>query len=745
MFALILLALLIAVTSGVMSCILKKFDIIHIFVLSLALDTVVYAGISYVLYTIKKYTIERSLFVALGLFCIFFAVLLFLGKRITYSLSIQKSAIPIMLIIVLTIVSMFVLKSGYYGINDKVGAVQSKAMKLKDEYYIYGLSDNEYYENIYTEEELEEVNEVLEPLNEKQKDADTAIASVMALIGRLFGYESMIYTYVYMFSLIIFVTYIICSTYIKKYGLTWCISGGVTVVASLIMVFTFVQKETVISWNELYQIDKMSNATSAYVIDKDMLDDMYIPVKCMTMGYIIPETGDIQKDEERFFDVETLLLDNCSNFNIITSNERFDDEYIDELVLNKAYSGDFCIYRNSWKYYYDGNFENADNTGNYYMIFVVLAGIISLMYSIGVVHSYNSDKDTDIVLAGIISFNIYALIYLIITAIQVQSFDKYSGQIFTRTVNISTMIAIFISAVVFVIIDILKKHSYDNEIKVRYTFNKLSTGIIAAAFFVSVIILILLGVNKIYTGDYGELQQACVSLITGNVTDINMQIINNISFLDMIKVTNMVFAGAMLQPSLMMCGFAIIAFNAGTLLATVIYIVLYFVMINSNANIISVIVSCTVAVITVIGIVGININKEASVYSWSDVEMYLSDIKSSDVLVYDKSADKILIGIMTGLRNIQTIEYTGFNDMNSGENVFEVLEAVEEATGVSGNQVYYVTSNVSDINNTEFMMYNNYEYSQYNLDVYPKYSVVNKDINMCMYRIDKLVAGGSEQ
>ena len=109
MFALILLALLIAVTSGVMSCILKKFDIIHIFVLSLALDTVVYAGISYVLYTIKKYTIERSLFVALGLFCICFAVLLFLGKRITYSLSVQKSAIPIMLIIVLTIVSMFVL------------------------------------------------------------------------------------------------------------------------------------------------------------------------------------------------------------------------------------------------------------------------------------------------------------------------------------------------------------------------------------------------------------------------------------------------------------------------------------------------------------------------------------------------------------------------------------------------------------------------------------------------------------
>ena len=89
------------------------------------------------------------------------------------------------------------------------------------------------------------------------------------------------------------------------------------------------------------------------------------------------------------------------------------------------------------------------------MIFVVLAGIISLMYSIGVVHSYNSDKDTDIVLAGIISFNIYALIYLIITAIQVQSFDKYSGQIFTRTVNISTLIYIFICALVFVIIDIL--------------------------------------------------------------------------------------------------------------------------------------------------------------------------------------------------------------------------------------------------------------------------------------------------
>ncbi len=751
MVELILLALLIAVTSGVMSCVFKKFDIIHIFVLSLAIDTVVYGGISCVLYSIKKYTIARSLFVALGLSIIFFAVLLFLGKRITYSLSLQKSAIPVILIIVLTIVSMFVIKEGYYGIDDKIGAVQSKAMKLKDEYYIYGLSDNEYYENIYTQEELQQVNSILEPLNDKQKSANTAIASVMALIGKLFGYESMIYTYVYMLSLIIFVAYIICFLYIKKYGLTWAISGVVTIVASLSMIFTFAQRDTVISWNELNQIDKISNATSAYVIDKDMINNMYIPVKCMTMGYVIPETGDIQKDEERFFDVETLLLNNCSNFNVITSNDRFEDEYIEELMLNKAYSGDFSIYRNSWNYYYDGNFENADNTSNYYMIFVVFIAIAILVYTIGVIHGYNSNASTDGVMATIIASNVYAVIYSVVTIIQIHNFNKYSGQIFVGTVNISAMIAIFISAVVLVVIDILKRKTSSNDdsfVKVSYTFNKLSTAIVILAIVVVNIIFICFGTQKyIYTGENGQLLQACTSFITGNVTDINTNIIANMSVRDMIKSGWLVFAGSILQPSNMMYAVVITAINIATALGTVIYIVMYIIMKRSTTKNMLIIVSAVALLGAVIFSFADNavIKKNRSVYSWNDIDTYISNIKSTDMITYDESTDRVLLGIITSLRNIQTMECKGSKNMDNGEDIAKVLENIEKQVGISGNQIYYITSNVGNINNTEFMMYNNYEHSQYNLDIYQKYSVVNKDINMCMYRIDKIVAGGNDE
>ena len=174
MFVLILLILLVLLTMGVVALIFNKQDAVYIAVSALAADTAVYAVISKVLYIIKKYTIERSLLASAMIALIIMVVLIFMKRRITYSFSIKKNIIPVMMIVILAIVSFFVIKSGYYGASDKAGAVQGKAMKFKDEYYIYGLTDDEYYQNIYSPDELENVKQILEPLEQKQKDADHA-------------------------------------------------------------------------------------------------------------------------------------------------------------------------------------------------------------------------------------------------------------------------------------------------------------------------------------------------------------------------------------------------------------------------------------------------------------------------------------------------------------------------------------------------------------------------------------------
>ena len=113
MFVLILLILLVLLTMGVVALIFNKQDAVYIAVSALAADTAVYAVISKVLYIIKKYTIERSLLASAMIALIIMVVLIFMKRRITYSFSIKKNIIPVMMIVILAIVSFFVIKSGY--------------------------------------------------------------------------------------------------------------------------------------------------------------------------------------------------------------------------------------------------------------------------------------------------------------------------------------------------------------------------------------------------------------------------------------------------------------------------------------------------------------------------------------------------------------------------------------------------------------------------------------------------------
>lgn len=770
MFVIILLIMLIALTMGVMALVFNKQDIIHIIVSALIADTAVYAVISRVLYAIRKYTIERSLMAVIMIAVVLIIIMLLMKRHITYSFSVKRNVIPVMMVLALGIVSFFVIKSGYYGLDDSIGAVQSKAMKFKDEYYIYGLTDDEYYENIYTSDELLQVKQVLEPLEQRQESAGTEIASIMALIGSLFGYEAMAYTYVYILSLVIYLVYMtgeVCL--IKKAGknnqnednsllshkinnndiivnIKNIVTLGATVISIIAMIILFSSRDVVISWNELNQIDRMSNETSAYVIDKDMLNELYIPVKCMTMGYIIPETGDLQTDERRFFIPEDYQLNECSNFNIITDSNRFNDEYIESLSLSRAYNERYCVYRNNWRYYYDGNYENADTTCNYFYIGIVLIGIIALMYSIGAIICRYRSKIADGIACVMGAIIIYAVIYTIIMSILISGFNVYTGSLLYSGIVLSTLISILLSSAALVFAE--HKNGKLHDIAVKYQFSTVSAIIACVALIIACIINSSMPFSSgLAEGALGNIQASAVSYITGNTATQDMVIYQAVKGFNTVLASWMVFIGGILGINRISYAYTAMAVIGGAIAGIVIYCITNVIITGKDTQKsagthgkmalahVCMILSYTLAVV-IISIVFANGYNCENMYSWNKLNSYISNIKASDIVVADEDINPAVTGIIKAVRNTDIIRNNTTQDTFITE-----LADVQKLAGIDGNQIYYMTQRLSDIKNTEFMLYNNVEYSLYNLDIYQKYSVINKDDNICIYKIDKSVSG----
>lgn len=761
MFVLILLILLVLLTMGVVALIFNKQDAVYIAVSALAADTAVYAVISKVLYIIKKYTIERSLLASAMIALIIMVVLIFMKRRITYSFSIKKNIIPVMMIVILAIVSFFVIKSGYYGASDKAGAVQGKAMKFKDEYYIYGLTDDEYYQNIYSPDELENVKQILEPLEQKQKDADTGLASVMALIGALFGYEAMDYTYVYLLALAIYSVYIIGEFILEKkqavaglrhinkcFNINTLVSMCITAVSVAGIIILFGAKDVAVSWNELNQIDRISNETSAYVIDKDMLDELYIPVKCMTMGYIIPETGNMEADERRFFIPEDNELKDCSNFNIITSGSRFEDEYMESLLLNRAYNERYCIYRNSWRYYYDGNYENADISCNYFYLGIVLIGIIVLMYAIAAVICRYRHKKADFIVCGMGAVGLYAIVYTAIMNVLISGFSEYTGSLFYSGIILGTLFSILLSCIALCFTGHIAGELQD--IDVRYHCNAVSIFIIV----ISVVIIFVINNSMAFSsgiadGTTGNIQVSAVSYITGNVINQDMVVYEAVHGFDRILASWMVFTGGIMGIRVMTYAYAVIAIITGMLAGVIIYCITDIIILkkdkennageNGRMALTHVLMVLSYIFMAFVMSAGFNYTSDSDLlYKWNNIDIYMSDIKGTDIVVADKDVNPALTGIMKAVRNVRIIRN---DNMDTDKKEITVLGNAQKLAGINGNQIFYITQTAFNTKNTDFILSNNVEYSSYNLDIYQKYRVINKNDEFCIYKIDRLVTG----
>ena len=125
-------------------------------------------------------------------------------------------------------------------------------------------------------------------------------------------------------------------------------------------------------------------------------------------------------------------------------------------------------------------------------------------------------------------------------------------------------------------------------------------------------------------------------------------------------------------------------------------------------------------------------------YKWNNIDIYMSDIKGTDIVVADKDVNPALTGIMKAVRNVRIITN---DNMNTDKKEITVLENAQKLAGINGNQIFYITQTAFNTKNTDFILSNNVEYSSYNLDIYQKYRVINKNDEFCIYKIDRLVTG----
>lgn len=103
---------------------------------------------------------------------------------------------------------------------------------------------------------------------------------------------------------------------------------------------------------------------------------------------------------------------------------------MESLLLNRAYNERYCIYRNSWRYYYDSNYENADISCNYFYLGIVLIGIIVLMYAIAAVICRYRHKKADFIVCGMGAVGLYAIVYTAIMNVLISGFSEYTGSLF---------------------------------------------------------------------------------------------------------------------------------------------------------------------------------------------------------------------------------------------------------------------------------------------------------------------------
>ena len=125
-------------------------------------------------------------------------------------------------------------------------------------------------------------------------------------------------------------------------------------------------------------------------------------------------------------------------------------------------------------------------------------------------------------------------------------------------------------------------------------------------------------------------------------------------------------------------------------------------------------------------------------YKWNNIDIYMSDIKGTDIVVADKDVNPALTGIMKAVRNVRIIRN---DNMDTDKKEITVLENAQKLAGINGNQIFYITQTAFNTKNTDFILSNNVEYSSYNLDIYQKYRVINKNDEFCIYKIDRLVTG----
>ena len=387
-------------TMAAIVCICKESDLLQAFCLAVTSEAAVYTILAVVLLKLNRFSVNRCLIVTAGLAFVLFVIVLIKNKfrKPSWSLELKGQIIPILLCMIFFVAGISVVKDGFFGIDDLMGVNQAKTVNMISKLDINPLEAE--YLNILSEEDRALVTEKTADIAECYEQYNPVIVASLALGGSLFGYQHMAYGLAMTLALLVYLLWFAGHYVMQRRGVA---DRGQALIVPLVVsvlliaagIVFYQNRETVLTWKSLDDIEDIISEYDAVVLDETVQKDLYIPIASHTRAKVYPmlnslrETGDkVAKTGESFYYITSEPV----------ANETFDEMdlnyklvYQDSILVTPAgmetldETKQIYIYRKLDFYQAHGDYNYADTSETVYLIALMLAGVIACMMIVSIV------------------------------------------------------------------------------------------------------------------------------------------------------------------------------------------------------------------------------------------------------------------------------------------------------------------------------------------------------------------------